>query len=150
MIKGQIIGDYKILQDFTTAGGGQSKWTFAEKDGKQYFIKEFLHPTYPSTASPGSEAVKAKKLAVCDAFERQFRKRIDLLSPFAVPGGNLVHTVDFFRFGSRYYKVTEKITAISDPQEVLVNRPLRERLIVLTALTHTLRILHSQGIVHGD
>ena len=54
MKKGQVINGYRILQDFSTARGGLSKWTFAEKAGKEYFIKEFLSPTYPVDGAPGS------------------------------------------------------------------------------------------------
>ena len=38
MRKGDVIKGYTIVQDFTTAGGGLSKWTFATKGDKEYFI----------------------------------------------------------------------------------------------------------------
>lgn len=43
MLKGENIKGYRILEDFKVAGG-MSKISFAEKDGKTYFIKEFLAP----------------------------------------------------------------------------------------------------------
>ena len=39
------------------AGAGFSKWTFAERDGREYFFKEFLSPTYPEEGAPGSERI---------------------------------------------------------------------------------------------
>jgi hypothetical protein len=40
MRKGQVIHGYKVLQDFSTAGSGLSKWTYAEKERQTYFLKE--------------------------------------------------------------------------------------------------------------
>ncbi|NJK84070.1 MAG: serine/threonine protein kinase, partial [Saprospiraceae bacterium] len=48
MLQGDIIKGYRIVKDFSTAGGGLSKWSFAEREGKEYFIKEFLSPKYPT------------------------------------------------------------------------------------------------------
>jgi eukaryotic-like serine/threonine-protein kinase len=60
MFKGEIIKGYTILQDFTTAGGGLSKWTFARKNGREYFFKEFLAPKYPTKEAPQPNSANAK------------------------------------------------------------------------------------------
>lgn len=73
MIKGEIINGYTILEDFKVAGG-MSKVSFARKNGKDYFIKEFLYPKYPTPESPGSEAVKMKKKKACEDFEKHHRE----------------------------------------------------------------------------
>ena len=54
MRKGDNINGYEILEDFKVAGG-MSKISFAQKGGKDYFIKEFLAPKFPLPDSPGSE-----------------------------------------------------------------------------------------------
>ena len=64
MLKGEVINGYRILKDFVVAGG-MSKVTFAEKGGKEYFIKEFLSPKYPLPDSPGSEKIKAQTRRAC-------------------------------------------------------------------------------------
>ena len=69
MKAGDVVNGYTILEDFKVVGAGLSKWTFAERGGRQYFIKEFLSPTYPDEYAPGSEKTKAKKRARCAAFE---------------------------------------------------------------------------------
>ena len=61
MKTGDVLNGYTILEDFKVVGAGLSKWTFAERGGRQYFIKEFLSPTYPEADAPGSEKIKAKK-----------------------------------------------------------------------------------------
>ena len=48
----EIIRGYEILEPFRIVGGGQSRWTFARKDTRNYFIKQFLSPTYPTPESP--------------------------------------------------------------------------------------------------
>ena len=65
MKAGDVVNGYTILEDFKVVGAGLSKWTFAERGGRQYFIKEFLSPTYPDEYAPGSEKTKAKKGALC-------------------------------------------------------------------------------------
>ena len=111
MKAGDVINGYTILEDFKVVGAGLSKWTFAERGGRQYFIKEFLSPTYPDDYAPGSEKTKAKKRARCAVFEAHHRGVQHALAPLSAYGGNLIVTLDFFRWGAKYYKVTEKVDA---------------------------------------
>ena len=68
MKTGDSINGYRILRDFTTAGGGLCKWTFAERGGKEFFFKEFLSPTFPTDKSPGSAKTKQQKRERCAVF----------------------------------------------------------------------------------
>ena len=150
MKEDQVINGYRILQDFTSAGGGLSKWTFAEKNRKVFFIKEFLHPTYPLPDSPGSEKVKSRKLKQCVAFESHHKGLMDAIASSSTPGGNLISTIDFFRFGAKYYKVTEKVDVSSIKPAQIATLPLHQRILILITIAHSLRILHKLNIVHGD
>src|SRR5262245_60073878 len=109
MNRGDIINGYTILEDFSTAGGGLSTWSFARRGDTDYFIKQFLSPTYPTDDAPGGAASKAEKRKRCDAFERHHSMLARKLGPRSGFGGNLVVTIDFFRSGAKYYKVTEKV-----------------------------------------
>src|SRR5205085_1528457 len=100
------VNGYKLLGDFRMAGGGQSRWTFASQGSEEFFIKEFLAPTYPIPDSPGSAETKRIKMQHCAAFERYHWNIQTALAPLARPGGNLVVAVNFFRYGTKYYKVT--------------------------------------------
>ena len=51
MRAGDTLRGYRLLEDFRVVGAGLSEWTFAERDGRTYFIKRFLAPTYPDDAS---------------------------------------------------------------------------------------------------
>jgi len=149
MLKGEIINGYEILENFTLAGG-QSKVSTARKKGEVYFIKEFLEPKYPLDDSPGSPARKAKRRKKCLAFEKsqkEINKRISEKCSF---GGNLVFAVAFFRSGTTYYKINEKIDISSVTIEDISKLPLSSRLLVMKTVTHSLKILHSLNVVHGD
>lgn len=150
MRKDDVINGYRILEDFTTAGGGLCKWTFAERGGQQYFIKEFLSPKYPTAGSPGSPATKARKLSACQKFETHHRKLQEALVRKCGVGGNLIVTLDFFRWDTTYYKTTERIDVATFDGAEISTMPLDQRLLVLKTVVHSLDILHRQKIVHGD
>jgi serine/threonine protein kinase len=147
---GDVINGYTILEDFRVVGAGLSKWTFAAKDGREYFIKEFLSPTYPDEHAPGSPQTKMRKRQRCAAFERHHRRIQAALAAVSGIGGNLIVTLDFFRWGAKYYKVTEKVEVAGlEPADVAA-LSFPDQLVLLKTVAHSLRILHDRGIVHGD
>jgi len=147
---GDVINGYTILEDFRVVGAGLSKWTFAAKDGREYFIKEFLSPTFPDEHAPGSAQTKMRKRQRCAAFERHHRRINEALAEISGVGGNLIVTLAFFRWGAKYYKVTEKVEVAGlSPAEVTA-LPFQDQLVLLKTVAHSLRILHDRGIVHGD
>jgi serine/threonine protein kinase len=147
---GDVINGYLILEDFKVVGAGLSKWTYAERGGRQFFIKEFLSPTYPDDAAPGSEKTKARKRARCATFEAQHLGMQKALAPLSAYGGNLIVTLDFFRWGAKYYKVTEKVEAEDLGPEGIAGLDLRWQLVLMKSVAHSLKILHDLRIVHGD
>jgi len=150
MKAGDTINGYTILEDFKVVGAGLSKWTFAQRGDRQFFIKEFLSPTYPDDAAPGSAATKAKKRARCAIFEAQHEGLQRALTPLSAYGGNLIVTLDFFRWGAKYYKVTEKVDAAGLSETDVAALDLRTKLVLLKSVAHSLKILHDLKIVHGD
>lgn len=149
MLKGEVINGYRILKDFIVAGG-MSKVTFAEKGGNEYFIKEFLSPKYPLPDSPGSEKVKAQRRKACEIFESHHRELNKKIATKVSLGGNLVFAVDFFRSGTCYYKVTEKIDTTSLSCEEISKLPFDKIILIAKSVCHSIRILHDLNIVHGD
>ncbi len=73
---------------------------------------------------------------------------MDRLPPNTRGGGNLVLATDFFREGSTYYKVTQRIdtSTLEKPQSL----DARQKQVLLRTLGLSLRLLHDIGIVHGD
>lgn len=145
-----VIRGYKILQPFRMVGGGRCQWTFASKGGKHYFIKQYLAPRYPVEGSPGSEKTKAVKRAECEKFAAHHNRITKTIEERVSGGGNLVYTTDFFREGTYFYKVTDKvdITTLS-PKEVAA-LPLNQRLLMLLTILSSIKVLHASNIVHGD
>lgn len=150
MKEGDIIKGYKVLQDFAIAGAGFSKWTFAKKGGKEFFIKEFLSPTYPVEGSPGGTEIKKRKKEQCRIFENHHKNLMGVLADRCAEGGNLVVTKAFFRNESKYYKVTDKVDVASLRVEDIAKQSIDKRVLILRTVAHSLRILHRENIVHGD
>jgi serine/threonine protein kinase len=149
-MRGEVIHGYRLVTPFSTAGGGQCQWALAEQGGVTYFLKRFLSPRYPVADSPGSEKTKRRKRAQCEAFEEHHRALMDALRHRSGAGGNLVVTRDFFREGTAYYKVTDRIETEHLSLDDIAARPHVERLLLLKTITHSVAVLHDARIVHGD
>jgi serine/threonine protein kinase len=147
---GDTLQGYRLLEDFRVVGAGLSEWSFAERDGRTYFIKRFLAPTYPNDAAPGSAKTKVCKRARCAAFEAHHRGIQAAMAPLTSYGGNLIATLDFFRHGAKYYKMTEKVDLAGlEPRDV-AELGFPAQLVLLKTVAHSLKILHDLNIVHSD
>jgi serine/threonine protein kinase len=147
---GDVVHGYRLLEDFRVVGAGLSEWTFAERAGREYFIKRFLSPTYPDDAAPGSAKTKARKRARCAAFEAHHRGIQAAMAPLTTYGGNLIATLDFFREGAKYYKVTEKVDLAGLEPADIAALDFPTQLVLLKTAAHSLKILHDLHIVHSD
>lgn len=150
MRAGDDLHGYRLLEDFRVVGAGLSEWTFAERDGRVYFLKRFLSPTYPDDAAPGSPTTKARKRARCAAFEAHHRGIQAAMAPLTSYGGNLIATLDFFRYGAKYYKVTEKVDLAGLEPSHVASLGFPSQLVLLKTVAHSLKILHDLEIVHSD
>jgi serine/threonine protein kinase len=146
----ELVHGYRLLEDFRVVGAGLSEWTFAERAGREYFIKRFLSPTYPEDTAPGSEKTKARKRARCAAFEAHHRGIQAAMAPLTTYGGNLIATLDFFREGAKYYKVTEKVDLAGLEPADIAALDFPAQLVLLKTAAHSLKILHDLHIVHSD
>jgi eukaryotic-like serine/threonine-protein kinase len=147
---GGVINDYRIKTEPTNSGGGMCMWAFATKHEREYFIKEFLQPKWPTDDSMGSPAGKELRRADCHEFERRHKEIMHRLADVTKTpgGGNLVTAVDFFRADTTYYKVTEKIVTASLSSVSALS--VRERTVIFRTLALSLEMLHQKEIVHGD
>lgn len=146
---GDIINGYTILEEPKVVGG-MSIISFASKGDEVFFIKEFLAPKYPLPDSPGSEKMKEKKRNECLAFEEHHKQLIDKIDQRVERGGNIVKTIDFFRWGTCYYKITDRIDMVPMTCEEISKMPLENILIIVKSVCHSIRTLHHLKIVHGD
>jgi serine/threonine protein kinase len=145
-----VINGYQVTTDFTTVGGGQCQWALAERDAVPLFIKRFLAPRYPVEGSPGSAATKTVKLERCRTFELHHRSIIEALRHRCAVGGNLVVARDFFRDGTSFYKVTDRVDIAPLTPDHIAALPPDQLLLLLKTVTHSLSILHEAKLVHCD
>ncbi len=145
---GEVLNGYQITTPPTNAGGGMSQWSFAEKDGREYFFKMFLAPKFPLDEGPGSAKSKARKRAACLAFEERHLDIAQRLRRAAPGSGNLVIPRDFFRVDATYVKVMDRVVAVDEPQVPAMTA--HQRLVFLRSLAYSLKLLHAERIVHGD
>jgi serine/threonine protein kinase len=148
MKAGDNIRGYTLTTDLKTAGGGQCIWGFAEKDGKEFFIKQFLAPKYPVAGAPGSESTKERKRKSCEEFESRHIELWRALEP--VGGGNLIVTHEFFREGPEYFKVTDKVDAVALTTHQIAALDRHQKFILLRSIINSVQRLHNIGVVHGD
>ncbi len=143
-----IINGYTLTTELTNANSGFSKWAFATKNGKHYFIKELIQPVYPMDKSVMSDAMFQEKRKYCAAFEQKFKDYFNRIN--TASRGNLVRIEEFFRCDSRYYLVSEKIHFEGVTIEgIAASSELRRRLL-LNTVAHCFYDLHTAGIVHFD
>ncbi|MBK3576286.1 protein kinase [Streptomyces sp. MBT65] len=148
MKQGQFLRDYLIVTKPTNDHAGNCLWAFAERDGHEYFVKQFLDPKRPRPESMGSADSKRRLEKVCVEFEKRHESVIERIDPAALDAGNLVTAVDFFCEGTTYYKVTERVHAVELPPTSGLDA--LQRKVLLRTLGDSLQLLHGLGIVHGD
>ncbi len=143
----EIINGYVLSGPLTNANAGYGRWGFADKDGTEYFIKEFLNPIYPTKDSPYPEDMHERIKNGCKEYQKQKQRLYRAINETS--DGNLVRIEEFFRWGSKYYITTRRIPATMKPEE-LCQEPWQERLRVCCTLCHSLMQMHEKHIVHAD
>ncbi len=148
MKRDDTIEGYRIISEPTNANGGKCIWAFAEKDGQEFFLKQFLEPKRPREGADPTKPSVRIRLEVCQEFEDRHRGIMKQLRPDTGGGGNIVLALDFFSQGSTYYKVTERIntSTLEKPQSL---EP-RHKAVLLRTLALSLQQLHNIDVVHGD
>ncbi len=143
-----IINGYQLVSELKNDKSGYAKWGFARKDGIDFFIKEFLSPVYPLDVYSISQEQIMRKRQICNQFEWEKQMFYDRLNQCFT--GNVVTVADFFRWGSHYYMVTERIDAAPiDPKDIM-HFDLPQKLLILKIILYGMQNLHRHGIVHGD
>ena len=71
-------------------------------------------------------------------------------APLSAYGGNLIVTLDFFRWGAKYYKSPKKSTRRDLSTADIKALGLRVQLVLMKTVAHSLKILHDLRIVHSD
>lgn len=142
------INGYILKSELKNANSGFSKWGFAAKNGKEYFIKELINPVYPINKDAMTEKLFCERRNYCFLYVKKFKKIFEKINN--VSRGNLIRVNEFFRYGSRYYLITEKVGGeFVNVKKISVSDEYKKLLLLKTA-AQSFMDLHSAGIVHFD
>jgi non-specific serine/threonine protein kinase len=144
----EVLNGFCIKKPFTTENAGFCKWAIGERNGRIYFIKEFLTPKFPDENCGLSETTIAKKRAECNAFYAQKAKLYQGIQRCRT--GNVVIIQDFFREKSKYYAATEMIEAEKLTLPQIAALPPDKKMVLIRSLLYSFSVLHSETIVHSD
>lgn len=139
---------YRISKELTTNNAGFCRWGFCEREGRKYFLKEFLSPVYPLENGELSEKTLARKRRICEEFYAEKKEYYDILSDCRT--GNNILIQDFFRYGSKYYAVTEKVEADGSDPDLISNLSWDKQETLLRAILFSLSKVHNAKLVHAD
>ncbi|MBO5007613.1 MAG: protein kinase [Clostridia bacterium] len=142
------INGYKLKAELKNDDSGFSKWGFATKNGKEYFIKELINPVYPMDKSVMSEELFQQRRDFCLHYEAKYKMFFEKIN--RASHGNLVRIEEFFRCDSRYYLITEKIEGSHVTIEYISSLAEDKKLLLLKTVAQCFHDLHSAGIVHFD
>lgn len=147
MAEQTIVKGYALENDFFNLSGG-AQWTFAQKDGKQFFIKRFKDPVCPDDHSMyAEELIKAKRQEGIRFFRRK-RAIYDAVN--ACDSGNIVTIQDFFLWNCRYHVVTERIRAENLEPKDVARLPESEKYLLLKTLALNMMRLHQKKLIYAD
>ena len=149
MKAGDVINGYRILEDFKVVGAGLSKWTFAERGGRQYFIKEFLSPTYPDDDAPGSEKIKARSGPAARP-SRPSPRHATRTGPAVRVRRKPHRHAGLLPLGCQVLQGHREGRRRGPDRAGIAGLGLRLQLVLMKTVAHSLKILHDLRIVHGD
>ena len=145
-INREYINGYKLCTDWKTSGTAQ--WAYAEKDGKKWFVKRFLAPKYKIAGEGISEKMVEKARKRCEVFREKQNVYYEHIKN--ADTGNIVYVTDFFSYETHFYAVSPRVTIADASVEEISNLSHDKKMILLKVLTHSLRNLHEQSVVHAD
>lgn len=145
-----IINGYRLTKPFTTSNAGMCQWTFAQKDGHDYFIKQLLFPKYPTEAAKKTLSKAMIESMAAEATEFYTRRRRFYEKLYECRTGNVVVVLDFFREKEFYYLVTERVIGNLLSIEDIAALSDEKKRTLFKAVLYSIIQLQERGIVHSD
>lgn len=142
------IHGYTLSGDLTTRNAGRSMWSFGMKDGHEYFIKKLVDVTYPEVGTGLSPQVLQRKRKKCEIYYGKKRRLYDALLGCRTGNNMIIH--DFFREGSSYYSVTDKVQGKALPISKIADLDNEKKMVLLRSILYSVAAFHERGVVHSD
>lgn len=139
---------YNMIGNLSNRNAGYSMWGFAKKDGKDFFVKQFLSPKYPVNDTQSSPARIRRKMDICDKFVQQKQKIYSVVN--AESDGNDVRIQELFRVDSKFYIAMEKIEALPWTIQTVCDLDIDEKRRLCAIIAHGIAALHHGGLIHAD
>lgn len=142
------LGQYELSGALTNQNAGYSVWGFGKKDGKDYFVKQFVEQKYPANDTVSSPDRLAKKLKECDRFEQRKKNLYQVLNENS--DGIAVRVEEFFRIESKYYISMRKIDSLQWGFTDVAKLPSGEIRRLCAIIAHGVASLHEGHMIHAD
>ena len=143
----EVINGYRLTEPFQNKDAGFCKWTFAQKNGELYFIKQFMDPIYPQDPTL-SEQIRQYKIEDCKFFETEKKKICIAIN--TASDGNLVRITELFRSGSHYYLTMPAMVRDIVKLSELTGYSFEDRVFLCRSVAHSIACLHKKRFVHTD
>lgn len=142
------LGKYELAGSLTNQNAGYSVWGFGKKNGKDYFIKQFVEQKYPANDTVSSPERLAKKIKECERFEKRKKALYQTLNENT--DGNAVRIEEFFRIESKYYISMRKVESLRWGVTDVAKLPKGEIRRLCAIIAHGVASLHKGRIIHAD
>lgn len=142
------LGKYELAGSLTNQNAGYSVWGFGKKNGKDYFIKQFVEQKYPANDTVSSPERLAKKIKACERFEQRKKALYQMLNENS--DGNAVRVEEFFRIESKYYISMRKIESLHWGFSDVAKLPSGEIRRLCAIIAHGVASLHKGRMIHAD
>ena len=142
------IGEYEQLTSFTNESAGTAEWCMAQKNGKQFFVKKFQSPVYPSKDLGLPEkkynSRVAKFHAAIDSRKNMYHqlRENDKYGLFIIP-------VEVISYQYHICTIADYIIGNVHPDEICKLSEW-QRIVLMRTLTLALMSVHKAGVIHSD
>lgn len=143
-----MIGPYKPITEWNGKNAGTCMWCFAIRNGKEYFIKQFPEPRYPTEDAETSPKLAEKKKARCKRFEEKKTKMYSTVNKAS--DGNVVRITELFRVEAQYYMAMPRVNSVNMEPEDISKLPDNDKRRLCTVIAHAVAQLHSANFAHSD
>lgn len=142
------LGSYELTGHLTSQNSGYSVWGFGKKNGRDFFIKQFLSPKYPDNDTVSSAASIEKRKKKCEKFEQKKASIYRMINDNS--DGNAVRVEEFFRVESKYYISMRKIDSLEWGVDTIAGLTGKEKRFLCSVIAHGIAGLHKGHVVHAD
>ena len=142
------LGTYELVGSLTNQNAGYSVWGFGKKNGRDYFIKQFVEQKYPANDTVSSPERLQKKIKACERFEQRKVALYQMLNDNS--DGNAVRVEEFFRIESKYYISMRKIESLHWDFSDVAKLPRGEIRRLCAIIAHSIASLHKGHLIHAD